>query len=251
MTFPAPINYFSYRKISGISLVACSLEEASEAVIHAALQNTAADFHLVNTYTIACTTENRDHFNVIQNSYMNVPDGLPLVLFSKLAGIPLRQVRGPDLFRKVIDSSRNLAVRHFFLGGTEELLTSLVAKLENDYPGVNVAGWYSPPFRELLPEETFRQDKLILDSGANLVWVGLGTPKQDFEAARLSDKLAICTVPVGAAFDFVAETKVEAPVYFQKLGLEWFFRFATEPQRLWRRYTIGGIRFLLSIFQRR
>ncbi len=112
------------------------------------------------------------------------------------------------------------------------------------FPGLKVVGSASPPFRPMTPAERFSQDEDIRTSGAAFVWVGLGTPKQDFEAARICHQLGVTTVAVGAAFDFLARTKREAHPLLRQLGLEWAHRLATEPRRLWRRYLFGNIRFM-------
>jgi N-acetylglucosaminyldiphosphoundecaprenol N-acetyl-beta-D-mannosaminyltransferase len=99
----------------------------------------------------------------------------------------------------------------------------------------------------MTPEEVSAQDSLILESKADIVWVGLGTPRQDFECARITKELGLTTVAVGAAFDFFSGLKKESPKWMTKLGLEWIFRFASEPKRLWRRYLVGNFVFLWAV----
>ena len=132
-------------------------------------------------------------------------------------------------------------------GGSPETLTALVEAIERRWPGARVVGAESPPFRDLTEEEQEAQDQRIRASGADLVWVGLGTPRQDGEVARLARSVKRPAIGIGAAFDFVAGTRAEAPVWVQRLALEWLFRFASEPRRLWRRYTIGIAGFLLAV----
>lgn len=113
-----------------------------------------------------------------------------------------------------------------------------------------LAGAESPPFRDLTDDERREQDDRIQASRADIVWVGLGTPKQDFEAERLAEALPLLAAAVGAAFDFTAGTVKPAPAWMQRSGLEWAHRLASEPRQLWRRYLIGNARFV-SIALRR
>jgi N-acetylglucosaminyldiphosphoundecaprenol N-acetyl-beta-D-mannosaminyltransferase len=156
----------------------------------------------------------------------------------------LRQIRGPQLFLDVFDAGRDHAVSHYLLGSTPEVLQKLEANLRTLYPGVNISGSESPPFRKLTSAERRAQDERILQSGAEIVWVGLGTPKQDFEVQRLADVLPVVSIAIGAAFDFTAGTLQQAPEWMTRTGLEWGFRFMKEPRRLWRRYVFGNVRFL-------
>ena len=121
----------------------------------------------------------------------------------------------------------------------------LKARLETLYPGIDVVGMYSPPFRELTPEEDEAVVRRINDSGADYVWIGLGSPKQDRWVADHRDRLnAAAVLAVGAAFDYNAGLLRKAPTWMQRSGLQWFFRLATEPRRLWKRYTVSNARFL-------
>jgi N-acetylglucosaminyldiphosphoundecaprenol N-acetyl-beta-D-mannosaminyltransferase len=128
----------------------------------------------------------------------------------------------------------------------------LAARLGEQYPGLRIAGWYSPPFRRLSDEEDLAIQETIRNSGADLIFVGLSTPKQErwmFEHRRAFP--GVIMIGVGAAFDFHAGRTAQAPAWMQRLGLEWFFRLATEPGRLWRRYLLVTPRFLpLWLLQR-
>ncbi|WP_345448841.1 WecB/TagA/CpsF family glycosyltransferase [Arthrobacter gyeryongensis] len=200
--------------------------------------------HLVNAYTISLAARDRNYADVLARSSGNLPDGKPLVWISNLKGRPLWQVRGPSLFGNVMDIGRNSNVKHFLLGSTNDTLRKLNEELTSRYPGIEIVGQLSPPFRDQSPSELAAQDKFISDSEAQIVWVGLGTPKQDFEVLRLANRLPVVAVAVGAAFDFVAGTKKEAPVWIRKIGFEWLFRLLSEPRRLWRRYLFGNFEFL-------
>jgi N-acetylglucosaminyldiphosphoundecaprenol N-acetyl-beta-D-mannosaminyltransferase len=156
---------------------------------------------------------------------------------------PAHRVYGPDLFRAVLRLTRTGAAGHYLLGSTDAVLSALRDRIALEYPGVRIAGAESPPFRPLTVQERAAQHERIVRSGARFVWVGLGTPKQDWAAARLAGELPVVAVAVGAAFDFVAGTKRQAPPWMQQTGLEWAHRLASEPRRLWKRYLFGNARF--------
>jgi N-acetylglucosaminyldiphosphoundecaprenol N-acetyl-beta-D-mannosaminyltransferase len=146
-------------------------------------------------------------------------------------------VYGPDLLLEACRFGLSLGWRHFFYGGEAGVAAALAAKLAGQYPGLRIAGIYSPPFRPLTEVEDQEVLRLINDSGADIVWVGLGSPKQEYWMAEHLGKLhAPVMIGVGAAFDFLSGQKPQAPRWIQRSGLEWLFRLATEPRRLWPRY---------------
>jgi N-acetylglucosaminyldiphosphoundecaprenol N-acetyl-beta-D-mannosaminyltransferase len=144
----------------------------------------------------------------------------------------------------VFDRSTTQGPRHFLLGGSPATLEALLAHLATTYPAAEVVGAESPPFEAPTALDLAERDARILASGATMVWVGLGTPKQDVEVRRLADALPVVALAVGAAFDFLAGTKPQAPEWMQSNGLEWAFRLASEPGRLGKRYLWGNTVFL-------
>lgn len=202
--------------------------------------------HLVNAYNIALAHRDAAYSHLLKSSTGNFPDGRPLTWW-KLSGGRLIQVRGPQLFEDVMEMGRSMGVRHFLLGSTAETLARLEANLRARFPEVDIVGTYSPPYRAMTEAEIAVQDKAIFDSGAEIVWVGLGTPKQDWEVARLAARLPTVNVAVGAAFDFSAGTKLKAPQWVTQAGLEWLFRLLCEPRRLWKRYLLGNLVFLWAV----
>jgi N-acetylglucosaminyldiphosphoundecaprenol N-acetyl-beta-D-mannosaminyltransferase len=123
-------------------------------------------------------------------------------------------------------------------------LEVLKSVTESRFPGVQLVGAYSPPYRPLAKAERLALEGNIRDSRPDIVWIGLGTPKQDVEAMTLAASAPAVFIAVGAAFDFLAGTKKEAPDWLKGSGLEWCYRLLSEPRRLWRRYTLGNLRFL-------
>ncbi|WP_407709935.1 WecB/TagA/CpsF family glycosyltransferase [Arthrobacter nitrophenolicus] len=249
---PSP-PLFSTAQLGGLPVAVSNLENAAKKLCWIASngsRNKGLAIHLVNAYTIALADQDKDYAAVFKDSSANLPDGKPLVCAGNMKGHALRQVRGPSLFREVAKVGRSTDIKHFLLGATDETLRLLKAELQDQYPGISIVGEISPPFREMTHEEILAQDQEILKSGAQIVWVGLGTPKQDFEVQRIAASLPVMAVAIGAAFDFIAGTKREAPEWMAKIGVEWLFRFASEPRRLWRRYLFGNIRFLQAIMKK-
>jgi N-acetylglucosaminyldiphosphoundecaprenol N-acetyl-beta-D-mannosaminyltransferase len=237
--------------LNGIAVVRTSLDDAVADFVQGLTSGAPAQAHrLVNSYTFALADTEPAYWDLLEHSGVNLPDGRPLVAaLNRLdqSGEPFEQVRGPSFFVKCLDDGRAQGVRHLFLGGSEELLESLSAEVGRRFPGTQIVGLISPPFRPLTDAEREIQDFEIKTCDADVVWVGLGTPKQDFEAQRICDTLGVTTVAVGAAFDFVAGTKPEAPQWMRRMSLEWTFRLMSEPRRLWRRYLFGNSRFLMLV----
>lgn len=241
------------RPLGGLPVIAAAPTLAAEAVIDAAqtLPPEGSAIHLINAYSIALAQKDRAFREALSGDAYNFPDGKPLSWVTRLTRRPLTQVRGPQFFLDIMDRGRESRVRHFLLGGSEDLLVKLQKNLESRFPGVDIVGTCSPPFRPLLPAEIEAQDEAIRRSGAQIVWVGLGTPKQDHEVRRLAASLQVTACAVGAAFDFTAGTKREAPKWMTRVGLEWVFRLLSEPRRLWKRYLIGNFVFLAAVLRNR
>jgi N-acetylglucosaminyldiphosphoundecaprenol N-acetyl-beta-D-mannosaminyltransferase len=181
-----------------------------------------------------------------------VPDGQPLVwALRALGNSSATRVYGPDLMVGFCARAAQRAIPMYLYGGrTPEALAVLERRLCERFPGLRIVGGYSPPFRELTAEEEAQVGKAIDASGAAVVWVGTGQPKQEKWMARMRPRLAApLLVGVGAAFDFHAGLVSQAPPWMQRNGLEWAYRLAREPRRLWRRYARYNPRFLAGFLR--
>lgn len=239
-------------EIAGLPLAQTTPREAAAAVCRVAActsRENGESVHLVNAYNVVLASKDMSYARLLKSSSVNFPDGRPLTWWKHQGSQRLYQIRGPRLFEDVVDIGREQGIRHFLLGATEETLKLLEAKLRERFPGTNIVGSMSPPFRPMTAEETAAQDRVIRDTGAQIVWVGLGTPKQDWEVARIASALPVVCVAVGAAFDFSAGTKKAAPSWMSFLCLEWLFRLLSEPRRLGKRYLIGNTQFLRIYFK--
>jgi N-acetylglucosaminyldiphosphoundecaprenol N-acetyl-beta-D-mannosaminyltransferase len=207
------------------------------------------DIHFVNSFTVYLCQKDQQFEKVINSSWINLVDGKPLSWAARniLGYSALEQVRGPSLFRSAMLDQTSLDLSHYFIGGTAAVRDGLLEYISKNNPSLRVAGFECPPFRELTSAELAERDVSISNSGASVVWVGLGTPKQDFEARRIAESTGKIVLAVGAAFDFLSGTKPEAPKLIQSLGLEWLFRLLSEPKRLWKRYLVGNLYFLYTL----
>lgn len=185
-------------------------------------------------------------------SGMTTPDGMPLVWCGRYAGVSgMERVYGPDLLLRVCADSVESGWSHYFYGGGAQVADELAAALSERFPGLVVTGTHTPPFRELTEDEIVALAKMINEAGPDIVWVGLSTPKQERWMARVRPLLtASVLVGVGAAFDIHAGRVPQAPRWMQRSGLEWSYRLAVEPRRLWRRYFSIIPRFAVKIIAR-
>jgi N-acetylglucosaminyldiphosphoundecaprenol N-acetyl-beta-D-mannosaminyltransferase len=189
--------------------------------------------------------------DVVNGADLVVPDGMPLVWLARRRGHDgVRRVYGPDLVLLLLERAAHRGWTCFFYGGTEGVAEDMAAAMARRFPGLRVAGAYGPPFRALSPAEDEDDVRRINASGAQLVFVGLGCPKQERwmadHRARLS---APALLGVGAAFDFLTGRVPQAPRWMMRIGLEWLFRLAQEPRRLWRRYLIYNPLFVFYVLR--
>ena len=175
-----------------------------------------------------------------------VPDGMPLVWLGRREGHPLRRrVYGPDLLLTFCEKGIEHGRRHFFYGGEPGVAERLAESLKKRFPGLNVVGTCSPPFRPLNPQEDKEVVELINRASPDVLWVGLGAPKQERWIHEHKSRLQVpVVVSVGAAFDMLSGRRRQAPLWMRERGLEWFFRLLQEPRRLWRRYLVYGSQFI-------
>ncbi|MDE1921359.1 MAG: WecB/TagA/CpsF family glycosyltransferase [Candidatus Omnitrophica bacterium] len=188
---------------------------------------------------------------VVNAAGMVTPDGMPVVWLARARGCKeVMRTYGPDLMLDVCNHGQDLDLRHFFYGGTEDTLRKLTQRLQKDYPQMLIAGTYAPSFRP----KVWQEDQEVIDrinkAAPDIIWVGLGSPKQDFWMQINRPLLdAPVIVGAGAAFDFCSGAKPQAPRWMRSCGLEWFFRLCCEPGRLWKRYLVGNSLFLIYLIE--
>lgn len=194
-----------------------------------------------------------DLIGIHNEAGMVTPDGMPLVWCSRVAGASwVERVYGPDLLLQLCEESLTKGWSHYFYGAAPGVADRLAARLTTRFPGLKVAGTYSPPFRELDEGEVDEVVDMINLAAPTIVWVGLSTPKQERWMNSFRHRLdAPVFIGIGAAFDIHAGTLRQAPPWMQRSGLEWLFRVMVEPRRLWKRYLIMVPTFLVRIALKR
>jgi N-acetylglucosaminyldiphosphoundecaprenol N-acetyl-beta-D-mannosaminyltransferase len=185
----------------------------------------------------------------LESSDAIVPDGMPLIWFGRYRGLKLkRRVYGPELMLAFCAQDANRNCRHYFYGAAPGVAERLVFVLKGKFPGLQVAGIMSPPFRALTEEEDEGVVRVINAASPDVLWVGLGTPKQETWMTAHRARLRVpVIVTVGAAFDINAGLKEQAPEWMREHGFEWLFRLMQEPKRLWRRYIVYGMEFIFRL----
>lgn len=228
--------------LNSIPFSVTDLDGAIKQIHEAASMRQGAHVHFCNAYTLACADRDPTLHDVLRGASMNLADGASVVAVSRFLGQSLPQrVAGPDVMCETLRRSNGL--RHYFMGSTPSTVRALIANAKLDNPQLQIAGHECPPFRRLAEHEKAEQIQRLRNARPDIVWVGLGTPKQEFEAARIAAQVPVVAIAVGAAFDFMANTRRRAPYWVRRIGLEWVFRLAQEPRRMWRRYLFGNARF--------
>lgn len=232
-------------RILGMRVDAVGFQEAVEIVLDWARDGASRYVCVANVHMTMETVDHPDFRAVVNASDLVVPDGMPLVWMLRRLGHPRQErVSGPDLMVALLERAAAQGLRVGFFGSTPETLSKLQTNVLGRWPALQVVYAYSPPFRPLSPEEDRVIMQEILASEVQLLFVGLGCPKQERWMAEHKDRLPAVMLGVGAAFDFLAGTKPRAPRWMQQAGLEWLFRLMSEPRRLWKRYLLHNPRFV-------
>lgn len=203
-----------------------------------------------NVHTTVMAFRDKEYRMVQNSAAMALPDGQPLSIVSRGRGYTEAQrVPGPDLMPKILDLSQENGYSHFFYGSSPETLDQLKKVMLAKYPKLRIAGMYAPPYRELTREEDENAIRMINESGADFIWVALGAPKQEKWMYEHRGKVNGLMLGVGAAFDFIAGTAKRAPMWMQKMCLEWVFRIIQNPRRMIPRYLNTNFSFMYHVHQ--
>lgn len=233
------------RTILGIEVDATSYRDACDRIQAWAESGLSRYVVAANVHVIMMAQWQRAYRLVLRQAALVTPDGMPLVIGLRLLGIAAqKRVYGPDLMLAWCERAAELSLPIYLYGGTEVQLEKLVDNLSQRFPGLLVAGAYSPPFRLQSAEEEREDCDRIARSGARVVFVGLGCPKQEQWMARQQGHLPAVMIGVGAAFAFFSGDVSQAPRWMMAWGLEWLYRLSREPRRLWQRYLINNPVFL-------
>lgn len=240
----------TYCKILGTNINVTNMDDTI-AYITDHLEELKGDYICVsNVHTTVMAYRDKAYRSVQNGGAMALPDGQPLSIVSRRRGfLEAKRVPGPDLMPAILDLSQKTGYRHYFYGSTDATLEAMRAALLKRYPKLQIAGMYSPPFRELTKEEDEEIVRRINDSGADFVWVALGAPKQEWWMYEHRRRIHGLMLGVGAAFDFTAGTVKRAPMWMQKLCLEWVFRILRDPKRMLPRYLNTNFAFLYYVYR--
>ena len=226
------------RNVVGILIDAVDYEHAVEVILKAAREKRGAAVSALAVHGLMTGVLDREQKFRLNRFDLLVPDGQPVrwvLNWLYRTGLTDR-VYGPNLTRRLCERAAAEGLPIYFYGSTPEILAALRRSLEREYPGIAVAGMEPSKFRRLTPAEKNKLAERVHASGASLLFVGLGCPRQEVFAYEFRDVLGIPVLAVGAAFPFLAGLAPQAPRWMQDRGLEWLFRLASEPRRLWRRY---------------
>lgn len=237
-------NYFD---VLGCNISITNLDNAFESVLDRIKSGAGGYVCFSNVHTVVTSIKDEKLRQITNRAFMAMPDGKPLSLVGRVRDkLPVAQVAGPDFMPHFFGCASG--IRHYFYGSTPETLEKLVTNFSEFYPEAIIAGAYSPPFRELTSAEIENNLEDIRKSGADVIWVGLGAPKQEYWMAEHWQQLKPAVLlGVGAAFDFHAGLKTRAPLWMKKYSLEWLHRFCNEPGRLWKRYLVTNTKFILYL----
>jgi N-acetylglucosaminyldiphosphoundecaprenol N-acetyl-beta-D-mannosaminyltransferase len=235
--------------VCSVPIAAVDATAAAARIVSDAAARVPCEVHLCNAYTLSLVDDDEQMRSALLAADLNLADGTPVAYLGRRHGLG-RPVRGTELVGEVARQG-GVDVRHYLFGGKEGVADLMAAELTRVVPDATVVGTECPPFRPLTDDDLSGLVERVRASGANVLWIGLGTPRQDYLVHLLAPQLSIPVVPVGAAFDFWSGAIKEAPRVLQGTGLEWVYRLAKEPRRLWRRYLLGNPRFVLSAWRHR
>ena len=198
-----------------------------------------------NVFTVATALDKPAYKEALNGSSFTFPDGAPIAKKLRKKGkVMARRIAGPDFMEALLKATADGKVRHFFYGSTEDTLDKLTANIREKHPDMNIVGRYSPPYRSLTADEDREIIRTINETKPDIVWIGLGAPKQEMFMYHHKDKISGLMVGVGAGFDYQAGTVKRAPLWMQRMSLEWFHRLITDPKRLAKRYLVTNTKYI-------
>jgi N-acetylglucosaminyldiphosphoundecaprenol N-acetyl-beta-D-mannosaminyltransferase len=234
--------------VLGVGISVLNQDRAREFLFKAVRQGRRGYVTITNVHSVSEAQNDPELKRILNEALLSTPDGMPMVWMGRLQGHQsIRRVYGPDLLLNLCQHSQDGRFRHFLYGGNPGVADDLERELQFKFPGVNIVGKYSPPFRPLNDVELRELQEQVRASRPDFFWVGLGMPKQERFMAEYMSILpeARIFIGVGAAFDFFTGRVRQAPGWMQRAGLEWLFRLSQEPRRLWKRYLINNPIFVV------
>ncbi len=233
-------------RILGVNVAVTNMQDTVNLIITHIEELRGRFICLSNVHTTVMAEKDEEYRKVQNTAFLALPDGSPLALLQRLRGFKeAEQVAGPDLMPSIWKATENTDISHYFYGSSQQTIDALKKNLKEKYPGLKIAGMESPPFRSLTEEEDQDAVNRINESGASIVWVGLGAPKQEKWMYAHRNQVNALMLGVGAGFDFHAGTVKRAPGWMRRHYMEWLYRLIQDPRRLWKRYVGTNGKFLL------
>lgn len=236
-------------EVLGVPITAVDMGQAIDRITRSIAEREGRYICAADVHSVMQAQRNEAHMKALRGAYMVLPDGTPVVWAVRAhGGLSTARVPGPDLMLQACRHGVELGWRHFFYGGATGIAEELARSLRDRFPGLQVAGTMSPPFRILTQDEKQRTLEELKAASPDIVWVGLGCPKQEVWMHENAPALpGTMVIGVGAAFDFHSNTIPRAPAWMRDHALEWLHRLSSEPTRLWRRYLLLGPEFMLKV----
>lgn len=232
--------------ILGVPIHITSYAQATEQILTWARAGESRCVYAANVHVVMEAQDHADFLEVLQRADLCTPDGMPLVWMLRLKGYRSQpRVYGPTLTLHLLAAAAERGIPVGFLGSTPEVLEALIARMQERFPALSIPYAFSPPFRPLTVQEDAEILEGIRTAGVRILFIGLGCPKQERWVDAHRERAVSVMVAVGAAFDYLAGTKRQAPAWMQRFGLEWLFRLLHEPGRLWKRYLRSNPRFII------
>jgi exopolysaccharide biosynthesis WecB/TagA/CpsF family protein len=248
---PKPIRWPEKHDLFGVKVSATTYDEVLDVVIRAAQAGRPSIVSFFAVHAVITASQDERLREIVNDFDIVAPDGKPVwFALNRLyqARLP-ENCRGPSTMWKLCERAAQDGVSIYLYGGAPDVVEKLAKNLRQAFPKLIIAGYESPPYRPLTVEEDVATVDRINDSGAGLVFIGLGCPKQDWFAAAHKNRIRGVQLCVGASFDFFAGTLPIAPLWMQRIGLEWSYRLCQEPRRLWKRYLVTNTIFLWKFFR--
>lgn len=236
--------------VLGVPVDVLTWSDAVNCIFQWAQRRESRTVCICDVHSVVLAGRDRTHSDTMRSADLVTPDGAPVAWILRRKGHGAQErISGPDLMWACCRRAAEMGTEMFLYGATPETLRQLEQRLRTEFPDINVVGSFSPPFRNLSPEEDAAIVDMINQSGARIVWVGLGCPKQEAWMKAHRQRVNAVMVGVGAAFDFHSGAVQRAPLWMQRNGLEWLHRILQDPRRLAKRYLVANTIFLMAVLR--
>lgn len=230
--------------IIGVPITATNMDEVLDTLLNHHDEIRGEYVCVSNVHTTVMAYEQPSYLNVQASSLMSIPDGKPLSVLGSKKVPTMARVTGPDLMRAIFENSTGRTMRHYFYGSTQNDIDALLSALKTKYSGINIVGSEPSLFRPMSDKEKLDLSNRINSAKADFVWVALGAPRQENLCFDLKGRTDSVMIGVGGAFNILSGKTPEAPLWMQNMSLEWLYRFAQEPRRLFKRYAVTNTKFI-------